>query len=189
MFRGNITSQFFRLQPEYRGKRRIKVTVWNVSPPIWAYMAAWNKLPKQKDRAGRHTVNTLSSCASIGEDSTLFPISLNTVINQWCWSSMAGDHYVGLASSWYISLDAAFKKRPPQRLPLRPHLPIKRQRQATKEQHRKNSTNNSHNKRNWGPPQQRRRGGVDPRNSRKEKIPIKRIITILLMGIFSEEKK
>ena len=28
---GNITTRFFRLQPEYRGKRRIKVTVCNVS--------------------------------------------------------------------------------------------------------------------------------------------------------------
>ena len=28
---GNITTRFFRLQPEYRGKRRIRVTVCNVS--------------------------------------------------------------------------------------------------------------------------------------------------------------
>ena len=33
----NITTKFFRLQPEYRGKRRIKVTVFNISMQLrWA---------------------------------------------------------------------------------------------------------------------------------------------------------
>ena len=51
---GNITTRFFRLQMEYRGKRRIKVTVCNVSMQLSGdvliygdvYIAAWNKSPR-----------------------------------------------------------------------------------------------------------------------------------------------
>ena len=54
----NITTKYFRLQPEYRGQRRIKVTVCNVSMQL---NGDYRRLPKFLCRCGRLHPNNVSA--------------------------------------------------------------------------------------------------------------------------------
>ena len=122
---GDITSKFFRLQPEHLGRRRIKITVCNVPIQIKeeVLVAFLSDYGDEEDVSKAESTNGTAHgdylfivCLNRGGGLCPYPIRYITRVKWWRWSLRAGDLNVGIVNSWVISRGPALKRPPKQYL-------------------------------------------------------------------------
>ena len=121
----NITAKYFLLQPEYRGQRRIKVTVCNVSMQLngdvpAAYLSSHGGVGDYNLITSAHGTAYGDYAFTMILDSVQLSTSYHIIPRQL--SSRARNCFVGTANSWATFHDPALKKPPSQRTKKPPPL-------------------------------------------------------------------
>ena len=118
---GNITSKYFRLQPEYTGKRKIKIIVCNVpiqlnEEVLAAYLSGYGDIEEVvKAKSANETAHgdyIFTMFPDMGGGSWQYPILSTMRVKLWRWSLRVGSPSVGTVNNWGISPNPALKRPP-----------------------------------------------------------------------------